>query len=102
MRDAAAAGSPPPDYRGQWDLFEVYCRDFYVAGRYAARQNWWLHCWKHVQAEHDDPRVVVVGDPQPPFVEVPDDGRTQAQRHLRVDRSTGGGPFVSTSTRGEQ
>lgn len=74
---------PPPDYREQRGLFEVHVSDFFVAARFAARQNWWLHCWTHVPAEHDDPRVVVVGDPQPPWVEVPDDGRSQRERYFR-------------------
>jgi hypothetical protein len=70
----------PADYRNQWNLFEVHCRDFYVAGRHSARQNWWLHCWKHVPADHDDPRVVVIGTAQPPFVEVPENERTRGHR----------------------
>ena len=79
----AEQGWPLPDYGNQWNLFEVYCRDMYVAARYAARQNFWLHCWGHVQADHDDPRLVVVGKPQPPFVEVPDGRRTREQRRGR-------------------
>lgn len=52
---------PPPDYRNQWDLLEVHCQDLHLAARHASRRNWWLHCWEHVQAEHDSPTVVIVG-----------------------------------------
>jgi hypothetical protein len=79
----ADAGALPPDYRDQWDLFEVRCRDVRVAASYAARQNWWLHCWRHVESDCEEPEVVVVGSPRPPFVEVVDDGRTQAERYFR-------------------
>jgi len=29
----------------EWNLYVIYCKDHKVASRYAAEQNWWLHCW---------------------------------------------------------
>lgn len=54
-------------YADQWRLFEVRCDDFYVAARYAADRNWWLHCWTWVETGHADSQVVVVGEPDPPL-----------------------------------
>lgn len=45
------------DHANEWHRFEVYCKDFYVAGRYAAERGWWLHCWDWY--ERDEPYITV-------------------------------------------
>ena len=65
--DRAAEKLPGEYYGNQWHLFEVHCSSIYTAGRYAAKQNWWLHCWDWVEADHEEPVVVVVGNPDPPW-----------------------------------
>ena len=55
----------PHDYANQWRLFQVHCRDENDAWRFAAEQNWWLHCWDWVPAIHDNVIVTVVGNPDP-------------------------------------
>ena len=49
----------PQAYANEWGVFEIYCRDFFVAGRYAAAQNWSLHCWEW-RTDADAPEDPVV------------------------------------------
>jgi len=36
----------------------LYCKDFFVAGRYAAERDWWLHAWIHLTDENAPDEVV--------------------------------------------
>lgn len=58
---------PPGYYGDQWRLFEIHCKDFREAARYAADQGWWLHCWDWVESDITPLTVVVVGEPDPPW-----------------------------------
>jgi hypothetical protein len=48
-------------HANEWNRFDIYCKDISVAGRYAAEQGWWLHCWTW-RTDEDAPDEPVVTD----------------------------------------